>query len=106
MNEVEALISDALEQHRIDRCIHGVPAHVRQDRCIEFGDSAGPLAEPRCVVTPLDPVLEEHLHADADAQDWPRTRQATTYNLATAHGVQLGDDGLERTHPGHDEAVS
>ena len=38
---------------------------------IEQGDRARPLPEPLGLVPALDTVLEQHLHADADAEHRP-----------------------------------
>ena len=62
--------------------VDGVPAHVRQHRGVEFGHDAGPLAETLGVDAALDAALEQHLHADADAEHGPAAREAPLDELA------------------------
>ena len=105
VHEVETLVGDPVEQHRRVRRIDRVPAHVRQDGRLEFAHNARPLAEPRRLVSALDAVLEQHLHADADAEHGTTAGEPTLDELAAAHRIQLVHDGRERADAGHDQAV-
>ena len=64
--------------------LDGVPAHVRQHRRVEFGDDARPLAEALGVDAALDAALEQHLHADADAEHRPAAGEPTVDDLVAA----------------------
>ena len=62
---------------------------MRQHRGVELGDGARPLAEALGVDAALDAVLEQHLHADADAEHRAAAGEAAVDDLVAAHGAQL-----------------
>ena len=53
----------------------------------------------------LDAALEQHLHADADAEHGPAAGEAPLDELVAAARAQRLHDGAERADAGHDEAV-
>ena len=71
------------------RGVDGVPAHVRQHGRRQLGDDARPLAEALGVDAALDAALEEHLHADADAQHRTAAGEPAVDDLVAADRVQL-----------------
>jgi hypothetical protein len=94
VHEVEPLVLDALEQIEPSPA-HRVPAHVREHGRIEFGDRAGPLAEPVGFDAALHAVLEQHLHADADAEHRETARQSPLDELVAADAAKRAHDGAE-----------
>src|SRR5690606_7210282 len=80
-------------------------AEVGQHVGVESADSAGPLAEAVGVVAAFVAVLEQDLHADADAEHVPPAGEAAVDDFGAVHGGELLHDGGEGADPGDDEAV-
>ena len=58
--------------------LDGVPAHVRHDRRLQPLDHARPLVAALGLDAVLDAALEQHLHADADAEHRPPAGEPAT----------------------------
>ena len=78
---------------------------MRQDGRIELGHDARPLAEALGVDAALDAALEQHLHADADAEHGPAAGEPALDELVAAARAQRLHDGAEGADARHDEAV-
>jgi hypothetical protein len=100
VHEVEPLVLDAAEEARALAGLDRVPAHVRQHRRVELGDDARPLAHALGVDAALDAALEEHLHADADAEHRPAARRAALDELVAAAGAQRSMTARNAPTPG------
>ena len=105
VHEVEPLVLDAREQRGALGGLDGVPAHVRDDRRLQPLDRPGPLAAALGLDAVLDAALEEHLHADADAEHRPAAGQPPPDHRVAAHRAQPVHAGGERADAGHDQAV-
>src|SRR6185312_700478 len=103
--EVEPLLRNSVEQHRSLGRLYGVPAHVREDGCLELGDRSGPLAEALDARATLDAALKEHLHSSADAENRPAASEPFVNEFRTGDGTQPVHDCGERTDARHDETV-
>ena len=103
VHEVEPFVLQAAKKSRAFAHPHRVPAHVREHRRVEFGDRAGPLAEPLGVVTAFHTVLEHHLHADTDAQHRQTSGETTFDDLVAARGAQGLHHGPEGSDAGYDQ---
>ena len=69
-------------------------------------DGAGPLAAALGHQAVLVAGLEQDLHADADAEHRPATRQPPADDLRAAHVAEPGHAGGEGAHAGHDQPVA
>jgi hypothetical protein len=78
---------------------------VRQDRRLQLLDAAGQHTEPSRLDAVLDARLEQHLHADADAQQRPARFERGLDRRRTVHSGQSGDAGGERADARDDEAI-
>ena len=105
VHEVEALVLDAAEERRALAGLDGVPAHVRQDRRVELGHDARPLAEALGVDAALDAALEQHLHADADAEHRASAGEPPLDELVAAARAQRLHDGAEGADTRDDQPV-
>ena len=61
---------------------------MRHDRRLQPLDDARPLAEPSVVDAVLDAALEQHLHADADAEHRAPAGQPAADDLVALDGAQ------------------
>ncbi len=91
VHEVEALVLDAVEEHR---ALVGAST-VFQPMCgstggRQLGDDARPLAEALGVDAALDAALEQHLHADADAEHRAAAGETAVDDLVAADRVRAG----------------
>jgi hypothetical protein len=78
---------------------------VRKDGRIELGHDSRPLPEALGVDAALDPAFEQHLHADADAEDRPAAGEPALDELVTADRPERLHDRTEGPHSGNDETV-
>ena len=90
---------------RVRGRLHRVPADVGQHGRRQLVDETRPFAEAFGVGAALDAAVEQHLHADADAEHRPAARETATDQFGAAHGIQPGHHGGERADAGDEEAV-
>src|SRR4051794_14896801 len=105
VHEVEPLPFDAAEQRRARRRLHGVPAHVRHDLCLESRHLAGKYADAIRADTVLDAALVEHLHPDADTEHGTFRAQTCAYDVVDTELPNPVHACCERTDSGDDESV-
>lgn len=106
VHEIEALIRDRVEQHRMRGCCHGVPAHVRQPAADQLFDQPREDTNPFGEHAMFDTGLEHHLVSDADAENRPMLGQPQPDQVRTADMAQAGHAGGEGTHSRDDQPVS
>ena len=105
MDEVEALLGDAVEQDGARGRADQTPPHVRNDVGSQVRNGAGPLPQPLLRGPVLIGALEHDLHAHADSQDRPPTGQAPLDETGGIDLPQLPHDRAEGTHPGDHEPI-
>ena len=105
VHEIEPFAAHAGEQCRVFRGVHGVPADVRQNRRLQFGNDSRPLPQPRCGVPALDPRLEQDLHPHADAQDGATAGKPSVDEFGCSGLVQRVHDGGEGADSWNDQTV-
>ena len=106
VHEVEAGVGgQAREQRGARGRAHGVPAHVRQDVGLEALDGARPLPAALGALAPLDAEVEQHLHADADAEHRPAAREPSADDPRPVDGREPRHARGERPDAGHDQPV-
>src|SRR6218665_827898 len=106
VHEIKSLTGKTVKEHRPRIGFNSVPSHMRQHRCIQPCDRAGPLAQSLRPHTALHTPLKHHLHAHADAQHLPSASSPPVDNPITAHGTPLCHDRVKRTDPGHNKPRS
>ena len=106
VHEVELLAAVAVEERRALPDADAVPAHVRHRE--RAGGEAAHLAaddaeagRPERLLAPL----EEHLQADADAEEGLALEQAPPQRLEVAVGLQAPDRAAESADAGEDELL-
>src|ERR671911_396653 len=106
VDEVEALVGDAREEHGAGRSLDGRPAHVGHDRCGEPRHDAGPLPDARHrPLARLRGALEHHLHPDAHAQHGPSAGDASVDETGSVGGDESGHARVEVADARDQEAV-
>ena len=105
MDEVEALLGDAVEQNGGGGRPDQAPSHVRNDVGSQAGHGTGPLSQPILSGPMLLGALEHDLHAHADSQDRPAAGQAPLDEPRRVDCPQLLHDRAECAHPGYHESV-
>ncbi|CAB4884526.1 unannotated protein [freshwater metagenome] len=76
---------------------------MRQDGGPERLDDPGPLPQALGLDPMLDPAIEEHLHADADAEHRAAAREPAIDHDVASHCANPGHARSERPDPWEDE---
>ena len=91
MHEVVARVArKSGEDLRAGAHLDGVPPHVRQHGRLQSLHPPGQHAQAVRLLAVLDAGVEEHLHADADPEQWAQRAQPRRHDLRTPDSVEPG----------------